>query len=46
MKPKTSKNLESVVREIKRVTSALVGDPAKNDTIFAMDWCFLLTGTF
>jgi hypothetical protein len=30
----------------KGVTSALVGDPAKNYTIFAMDKYFLLTGAF
>jgi hypothetical protein len=39
-------HLKNWVQRNKRVTSALVGDPAKNDTIFAMDWCFLLTGTF
>jgi len=39
-------HLKNWVQKNKRVTSALVGDPAKNNTIFAMDWCFLLTRTF
>jgi len=38
--------LKNRVQINKRGISALVGDPAKNYTIFAMDWCFLLTGTF
>jgi len=39
-------HLKNRVQINKRGISALVGDPAKNYTIFAMDWCFLLTGTF
>jgi hypothetical protein len=38
--------LKNWVQINKRVTSALVGDPAKNYIFFAMDRCFLLTGTF
>ena len=41
-----AKHLKYRVQINKRVTSALVGDPAKNETIFAMDRCFLLTGAF
>ncbi len=41
-----AKHLKYRVQINKRVASALVGNPAKNNTIFAMDWCFLLTGTF
>jgi hypothetical protein len=42
-----AKHLKYLVQINKRVTSALVGDPAKkNNIIFAMDRCFLLTGAF
>ena len=39
-------HLRKRVQKNKRVTSALVGDPAKNYTIFAMHKYFLLTGAF
>ncbi len=41
-----AKHLKYRVQINKRVTSALFGDPAKNETIFAMDRCFLLTWAF
>jgi hypothetical protein len=41
-----AKHLKYRVQINKRVSSVLVGNPAKNETIFAMDKYFLLTGAF